>query len=116
MKLRVKSKVWIEIGGKPFFGDGRKILLEEIDRTGSIAQAAKNTGISYRRTWGYINAMEERAGIKLVEKTKGGANCGGTVLTDNARRLIRMFESLSKGINKSVDARFKEFSFFKEKK
>ncbi|RMF98518.1 MAG: LysR family transcriptional regulator [Candidatus Schekmanbacteria bacterium] len=111
MKLSVKSKVWLEIEGKPFFGEGRKRLLQEIEKTGSISSAASKLGITYRRAWSYIKSMEERSGLKLVEKTKGGAGYGGTTLTKDGRKLIDYYEAISKGIRDEVDKKFKKFKF-----
>jgi len=113
MKLNVKSKIWIEIDGKAFFGEGRKKLLEEIDKTGSISASAKNLGITYRRAWSYIKSMEERSGVRFVNKTKGGAGFGGTTLTNAGRKLIKHYDTLSEGIRDDVDKKFKKFRFSK---
>ena len=111
MKLNVKSKVWIEIEGKAFFGEGRKRLLEEIEKTGSISVAAANLGITYRRAWCYIKSMEERSGVRFVNKTKGGAGFGGTTLTDEGKKLIKYYDSISGGTRSDVDKKFKKFRF-----
>lgn len=104
--MEIRSKIWIEIDGKCVFSQGRVVLLEAIDRYGSINRAAAETGISYRRAWGYIKAMEERLGIDLVITKTGGNGGGGAVLTDAARRLLRKFEDLEAGISELVDDRF----------
>ncbi len=75
--MRIRSKVWIEVEGEPVFGRGRRFLLEAIDSHGSINRAAKETGVSFRRAWSHIKTMEERLGVKLVERTVGGRNGGG---------------------------------------
>lgn len=75
--MEIRSKLWIEVDGKTVFGRGRRFLIEAIDRYGSINQAAKEINISYRKAWGYIKAMEERLGMKLVERQTGGKNGGG---------------------------------------
>lgn len=111
MKLNVKSKVWIEIDGKAFFGEGRKKLLEEIEKTGTISAAAANLGITYRRAWSYIKSMEEKSGVRFVNKTKGGAGFGGTTLTDEGRKLIKYYDSISGGTRVDVDKKFKKFKF-----
>jgi len=49
--MEIKSKLWIEIDGKPVFGRGRSFLLEAINSHGSINQAAKEINISYRKAW-----------------------------------------------------------------
>ncbi len=104
--MEIRSKIWIEIDGKCVFSKGRVILLEAIDRYGSINRAAAETGISYRRAWGYIKAMEKRLGMDLVETKTGGAGGGGATLTDEARRFLLDYEGLESGINELVDKRF----------
>lgn len=104
--MEIKSKLWIEVEGRPVFGKGRRFLLEAIDKYGSINQAAKEINISYRKAWGYIKAMEERLGMKLVERQVGGKYGGGAVLTRDAREFLRKYETLEKGMQELVDQRF----------
>ncbi len=106
--MKVKSKIWIEVDGEPVFGRGRRFLLQAIDRYGSISQAAKEINISYRKAWSYIKAMEERLGIKLVNRHTGGRDGGGATLTDEARKFLRRYEMLEEGIREIVDERFRE--------
>ncbi len=106
--MEIRSKLWIEIDGKPVFGRGRRFLLEAIDRHGSINQAAKEINISYRKAWGYIKAMEERLGFKLIERKTGGRNGGGAVLTGEAREFLQKYEMMEKGIQEIVDERFRK--------
>lgn len=106
--MNIRSKLWIEIEGEPVFGRGRRFLLQAIQRYGSINQAAKEINISYRKAWSYIKAMEERLGIRLVDRQIGGKNGGGAQLTAGARRFLKRYENLEKGINEFVDRRFKK--------
>lgn len=108
VRMEIKSKLWIEIEGKPVFGRGRRFLLEAIDTYGSINQAAKEINISYRKAWGYIKAMEERLGFKLIERQTGGRNGGGATLTEEAREFLRKYEAMERGINEIVDKRFND--------
>lgn len=105
--MKIKSKLWIESDGKPVFGRGRRFLLEAIDKHGSINQAAKEINISYRKAWGYIKAMEERLGFKLIERQTGGKNGGGATLTEEAKKFLKMYEELEMGIREIVDERFR---------
>ena len=106
--MEIKSKLWIESEGKPVFGRGRRFLLEAIDRYGSINHTAKEINISYRKAWGYIKAMEERLGFKLIERQTGGKNGGGAILTEDAREFLKKYELLERGIQELVDERFNE--------
>ncbi|MHB0867435.1 MAG: winged helix-turn-helix domain-containing protein [Thermoleophilia bacterium] len=105
-RMEIRSKVWIEIDGRPVFSKGREMLFRAIDLHGSINMAAREMDISYRRAWGYIKAMEERMEVTLVETRKGGAHGGGAELTAEARELLARFKSLERGLNELVDKRF----------
>jgi molybdate transport system regulatory protein len=96
-QLATRSKVWLELDGKPFFGEGRYTMLKSIDRYGSIKRASEETGIPYRRIRGAIYLMEKSAGIILVVRSRGGAFGGGAGISETARALIRWFEQQGKG-------------------
>lgn len=104
--LEIRSKLWIEVDGEPVFGRGRRFLLEAIDTHGSINRAAQEVDISFRKAWCHIKAMEERLGIKLVERQTGGKNGGGAALTNEAREFLKKYEALEKGIQEIVNERF----------
>lgn len=75
-------------------GDTRIRLLEAIAKHGSIAQAAKQVPLSYKSAWDAVDEMNNLAERALVERTIGGAQGGGTRLTDHGRQLISMFRAL----------------------
>ena len=108
MNVKIKSKFWIEVDGRPVFGGGRRCLLEAIDKHGSINQAAKEINMSFRKAWSCLNAMEERLGVKLIERQTGGKDGGGTVLTKNARTILKKYREMERGLQKIVDGRFQK--------
>lgn len=107
-RLQVRSKIWLEIGGAPFFGAGREELLRLIDERGSINAAAQEMGISYRKAWSQLRAMEEMFGAPIVCRSKGGAGGGESTLTPAALELLERYARLHRGINRFVDDRFAE--------
>jgi len=106
--MKVKSKVWLEKNGRLVFGEGKSELLKSIDKTGSISDAAKKMGISFRRAWGYVTAIEKRLGMKLIVRSKGGKGGGGSSLTPLAKAFIHKYDRLENLTNKFVDTKFKE--------
>jgi molybdenum-dependent DNA-binding transcriptional regulator ModE len=50
MDIKIRSKLWIEIDGLPVFGRGRGLLLEAIDKRGSINQASNRKIFSTERS------------------------------------------------------------------
>ena len=104
--MQVRSKIWIEINGKPVFGSGREALFKAIDKFGSINKAARDINISYRKALSYIQTMEQRLGTKLVERKTGGVNGGGASLTGDARDFLKKYERLEHGVHEILDRKF----------
>ncbi len=109
--LQVRSKIWLEMDGEPVFGQGRENLLRLIQKTGSINAAAKEMGISYRKAWTYIDAMEKRLGFPLVARSKGGFGGGESTLSAQAVALLEKFHSLKKDFNEMVNRKFIKLRF-----
>jgi len=96
MRLQLKSKTWLEANGKFIIGEGGIVLLEAIDQLGSIQEAARRLGWSYRHTWGYLKNMERNAGIQVVLTQHGGTLRGGTQLTPEGLKLLREYRHLQR--------------------
>ena len=63
----------ITLSETAYIGPGRADLLELIGSTGSISAAGKAMGMSYKRAWGLVQALNAGFGIALVESSRGGA-------------------------------------------
>ena len=90
----VMGSIWIVRDGQAFLGRGRVALLEEIDSTGSISEAARHMGMSYKKAWRLVEAMNTLAAVPLVIRTSGGSGGGGTTLTDKGRQLVDAFHAI----------------------
>ena len=108
-ELRVRSKVWLEVDGQAFLGDGRFRMLAAIENSGSINAAARELGISYRKIWAQLQAMEEHAPFKLLERRTGGKGGGETRLTTAAQTLLASYRNLRGHVNHAADQGFEEF-------
>lgn len=100
-RLFGKLEVSTEFG--LFLGDTRIRLLQEIDRHGSISQAAKHVPMSYKAAWDAVDAMNNLAESPLLDRTTGGKHGGGTRLTDYGRRVIHLYQALSEQYQNSLD-------------
>jgi molybdate transport system regulatory protein len=100
-QYQVTGTLWIECEGERFFGPGRVELLEHIDTTGSINQAAKLMGMSYKKAWQMINAINTQGTTPFVITQSGGEKGGGSIITPEAKELIAYHQQLRK--------RFQEF-------
>jgi len=86
-----RVKVWLEVGGQYAAGLGISEILQAVDRTGSIKQAANEVGKSYRHVWERVKEAEAALGIGLVETRIGGKDTRRSCLTADARRLVAAF-------------------------
>lgn len=89
--LKLYGDIWLGQDESSMLGDVRIALLEQIDQTGSITQAAKAVGISYKTAWDAVDGMKNLFGEPLVESASGGKGGGGTRLTESARRLVQTY-------------------------
>ena len=71
--------------GEMVLGPGKVDLLESIGRTGSISAAGRELGMSYRRAWLLVDALNHMFPEPLVSAAPGGSQGGGTKLTDYGR-------------------------------
>ena len=62
--LRLKAQIFC--GNEGAIGPGKADLLEAIDAHGSISAAGRALGMSYRRTWLLVDAMNRCWVVKLV--------------------------------------------------
>ncbi|HEY1889586.1 MAG TPA: LysR family transcriptional regulator [Steroidobacteraceae bacterium] len=75
-------------------GIGKITLLEAIARTGSLSQAARDIGMSYRRAWLLIDSMNTDFDTPVISATIGGSGGGGARLTSFGQELIQAYRKL----------------------
>jgi len=81
------------------------MLLRRIDETGSIAQAARSMGVSYRNAWGRITKLEAAISQSLVKRQPGGKEGGEAELTPFAKGLLGEFRRTRKYLFGALDDR-----------
>ena len=99
--FQANGRLWVEGPADRFLGIGRLELLEHIQATGSISQAAKAMGMSYKKAWDLVASMNAQARQPLVGTQAGGAHGGGAVLTAAGATAVAEF--------KAMQARFAQF-------
>jgi molybdate transport system regulatory protein len=75
-------------------GTGKIRLLEAVERTGSLSQAAREIPMSYRRAWLLIDSMNTEFDTPVISATVGGSGGGGAKLTSFGRQLIGAYRAL----------------------
>lgn len=100
-ELRVRC--WIDIDGERFFGPGRAELLQLIIETGSISNAAKSMGMSYKKAWAMVEGLNAQAKEPYVIAYKGGQKGGGTEVTPRGRAMLSAYQKLNNKIRSIAD-------------
>jgi molybdate transport system regulatory protein len=71
-------------------GEDRIRLLQAIEKTGSLLEAAALVGLSYRTAWSRVRELNTLFGTPLVESVQGGPEGGSTRLSAEAASLIAL--------------------------
>lgn len=93
-RLHLDGELWVAAGSDRLAGPARMALLRAVAEAGSITQAAKAVGLSYKGAWDAVEAMNGAAGAPLVERSAGGRGGGSTRLTAQGRKLLERYEQV----------------------
>jgi molybdate transport system regulatory protein len=83
----------VDLGPELAIGPGKIALLESIDTTGSLSEAARALGMSYRRAWQLLDSLNSSLREPVTHAQKGGSHGGGSRLTAFGRRVIRVYRA-----------------------
>lgn len=109
LNFAIKGVVRIMGENDRFFGPGRLQLLENIIATGSISQAAKLMGMSYKKAWDMVQSMNQQVIKPIVSTQTGGEKGGGTIVTEEGKHLMAAFKQLHEEIQYSFDEKLQQF-------
>lgn len=102
-KLKLRSSHWIvDEAGNIIIGRGRAQILENIEKTGSINQAAKLMKMSYKGVWSKIKATEKHLNKNIVHADRKA----GTRLTRYGKELLEKYQLLEEKCLQSDDKIF----------
>ena len=104
---RGRVRLWIDISGRGAVGPGKLRLLDAISATKSLSAAARTLRMSYRLAWKHLQLIEERTGLVLVERQRGGRSGGGTDLTRDGRALLQAYRDWRSEVEKDMQAAFR---------
>lgn len=76
--------------------DRRIAILRGIAQSGSISQAARDVGVSYKAAWQAIDTLTNLAGVPLVERSVGGVGGGGAQMTAAGHELLQAAEAMAR--------------------
>jgi molybdate transport system regulatory protein len=90
----VRIRLRIDFDAEHYIGHGRIELLELIGRHGSISQAAKAMGMSYKRAWYLIDGFNAMFREPLIERHHGGRGGGSARLTPFGERMVAEYRAM----------------------
>ena len=103
VKLKLRSSQWIvDEHNNIILGKGRMEILENIEKTGSMNQAAKKMKMSYKAVWSKIKATEKNLNAKIVHADRKN----GTRLSREGKELMKKYKLLIKECMSSDDKIF----------
>lgn len=96
--------------GAPAMGPGKAELIERIAQSGSISAAAREMGMSYRRAWQLVEALNAAYREPVVRTATGGQRGGGATVTPYGRRLAAQFRAMEEKASAAIAADLKRFA------
>jgi molybdate transport system regulatory protein len=81
-------------GEAPAIGPGKALVMEAIDREGSISAAGRALGMSYRRIWLLAESLNTDWQARVIDTRVGGGKSGGAQLTDFGRQLLTSYRAI----------------------
>jgi len=99
---RVKTKVWLELDGEFFVGDGGIHLLGGVRQHGSLARTVREIGWSYRHAWGYLRRAERALQAPIVRARPGRGAARGMELTETGHLLLERLRALRDRIDDAL--------------
>jgi molybdate transport system regulatory protein len=103
-KLKVIGNLALGKDDHNLLSDKRIALLEKVGECGSITQAAKAVGLSYKGAWNTVDAMNGMFNESLVATVTGGKGGGGTKLTSTGIRIVDAYRALRREQQQFLEA------------
>lgn len=101
--MRFSQGLKIEAGSELFLEPSRIQLLELIEASQSIAEAARQLGISYRTAWRQVKQLNELAKQPLLTTLKGGKAGGHSQLTPYGQQLVANYRAMESEYRHAVE-------------
>jgi len=90
-------------------GPGKAELIARIGETGSISAAARAMGMSYRRAWQLVEALNQDFRQPVIATAIGGTRGGGARVTPFGERLLASFRAMEHKASSAIAADLRRF-------
>jgi molybdate transport system regulatory protein len=105
--VKIAYKVWLDNDGKAF-GEGPYRILKQIEKAGSLHQAAIDLNISYRKAWMTLQNAEKKLGFALIDRKVGGVSGGGSQITPSGKKFLKSYENFRTEIEKVLEKTYQK--------
>lgn len=99
----LRGKIWVEFDGANALTEAGADLLEQIEASGSLSEAARQLHFAYRRAWMLLDAMNKTWPKPLVITAIGGQRGGGARLTELGRHVLHTYRDLQVQLEHFLD-------------
>ena len=106
----ISVRIRIHFGKSLAIGPGRIELLEGVQRTGSLAQAARGMSMSYRRAWLLMQSLNDSLCSPASIAARGGRRGGGATVTPTGVALIQTYRRMETKATRDAALRFAKFA------
>jgi molybdate transport system regulatory protein len=91
-------------------GPGKIDLLEAIARKGSISAASREMGMSYRRAWLLVEALNQMFSDPVVVAAPGGAHGVGAQITEFGKEVAAAYRRIEQKTRVAIREELAPFS------
>jgi molybdate transport repressor ModE-like protein len=102
MKLLIKGTFSIESEEGFTINPKVILLLNEIEKTGSLNAAVNNIGMSYSYAWNMLNKTRCKLNVPILISRKGGNGGGVAILTEAGQQLLDYCRKLENDFQKFI--------------
>jgi molybdate transport system regulatory protein len=99
MKRASLIRFRIDFAENSNLGPGKIALLERIKTHGSVSEAARRMGMSYRRAWLLLDSLNRSFEVPATVNSVGGRGGGGAEVTPFGILLIERYREVERKLN-----------------
>lgn len=108
--MELSTKLYLlDDSGDKFMGIGVLWLLEAIEESSSLRQAASKMKLSYSKAYGMLSHLEMTLGRPIVERKKGGQSREGVQLTPFAKSFMSLYKDFQDKAKQATEACYNDF-------
>ena len=101
LQIRVMS------GAVIAFGPGKADLLKHLEDTGSLQASAARMNMSYMKAWRLVRDMNACFSEPLVLAARGGAQQGGSQITEAGRSVLKLYLQMQRDADKASNVHWR---------